>query len=68
MPESSETQDVRAASVVSTRGAELLKTRILEPIRKMTILTKSVGVLGVVAFTLLCYFAKKKVFKKRCGN
>jgi hypothetical protein len=61
MPESSETPD---ADVPGEAGSSFI-TRTLEPLRKMTGLTKTVGVIGLVVITLLYYFGKNKVFKKR---
>ena len=61
MPESIEAPN---GNLLKKRDSSLT-SRTLEPFRKMTTLTRTVGVFGIIAVTLLCYLCKGKCCKRR---
>ena len=68
MSEAIKTQDGEQAPHLPQEKGESLIARTPEAFRKMTTLGKTVGIVSVIAITLLCYLGMGKVFKKRPGN
>ena len=64
MPDSIKPQNGQQAAHPSPEAADSLITRTLEPLRKMTTLSKTLGIVSLIALTLLCYLGKRKIAKK----
>jgi hypothetical protein len=55
------------SSCLPAEQGESFINRRLDAFRKMTTLTKTAGIVGIMVITLLCYLGKGKVFKRRSG-
>jgi len=68
MAESIKAPNGEQAPHLSQEKGESLIARTSEAFRKMTTLGKTVGIVSVIAITLLCYLGMGKVFKKKRGT